>query len=192
MVNVLYEIKFSLLNEVAELCNNNNVKLVEMGWFETPKLHFDHENGIGEAYVAYTFSTQLSLVEVDLLTGKVQLKEAWVCHDIGKVINYDGAIGQVHGGVIQGMGYAVMEEIKMTNGQITTNNFNNYLIPTIKDVPQNIHVDFVEEEYPEGPFGAKGLGEPSLMSSPPSIANAVSNALEKRMRKIPISLENII
>ncbi|QTA37643.1 xanthine dehydrogenase family protein [Thermosipho ferrireducens] len=184
--------KIFSFDEIATLCNNNNVKLVEMGWFETPKLHFDHENGIGEAYVTYTFSTQLSLVEVDLLTGKIQLKEAWVCHDIGKVINYDGAVGQVHGGVVQGMGYAVMEEIKMNNGQIITNNFNNYLIPTVKDVPENIHVDFVEDMYPEGPFGAKGLGEPSLMSSPPSVANAVSHALGKRIRKIPIAMEDII
>jgi len=178
--------------EIIELCNKNNVKLSETGWYKTPKLNFDHEKGIGEAYITYTFSTQLSLVEVDKLTGKITLKEAWVCHDIGKVINYEGAVGQVHGGVIQGMGYAIMEEIKQNKGKILTDNFNNYIIPTIKDVPKNIHVEFVEEEFNEGPFGAKGLGEPSLMSSPPSIANAVSYAIDKRITKIPISMEDII
>ncbi|MDN5324707.1 MAG: hypothetical protein PWP02_417 [Thermosipho sp. (in: thermotogales)] len=178
--------------EIIELCNKNNVKVSETGWYKTPKLNFDHEKGIGEAYITYTFSTQLSLVEVDKLTGKITLKEAWVCHDIGKVINYEGAVGQVHGGVIQGMGYAIMEEIKQNKGKILTDNFNNYIIPTIKDVPKNIHVEFVEEEFNEGPFGAKGLGEPSLMSSPPSIANAVSYAIDKRITKIPISMEDII
>lgn len=178
--------------EIIQLCNKNNVKLSETGWYKTPKLNFDHEKGIGEAYITYTFSTQLSLVEVDKLTGKITLKEAWVCHDIGKVINYEGAFGQVHGGVIQGMGYAIMEEIKQNKGKILTDNFNNYIIPTIKDVPKNIHVEFVEEEFNEGPFGAKGLGEPSLMSSPPSIANAVSYAIDKRITKIPISMEDII
>lgn len=178
--------------EIIQLCNKNNVKLSETGWYKTPKLNFDHEKGIGEAYITYTFSTQLSLVEVDKLTGKITLKEAWVCHDIGKVINYEGAVGQVHGGVIQGMGYAIMEEIKQNKGKILTDNFNNYIIPTIKDVPKNIHVEFVEEEFNEGPFGAKGLGEPSLMSSPPSIANAVSYAIDKRITKIPISMEDII
>jgi len=190
--NVLVRDKIFTFEEITELCNKNNVKLSEIGWYKTPKLHFDHEKGIGEAYITYTFSTQLSLVEVDILTGKISLKEAWVCHDIGKVINYDGAIGQVHGGVVQGMGYAIMEEIKQDNGKILTDNFNNYIIPTIKDAPQNIHVEFVEEEFSEGPFGAKGLGEPSLMSSPPSIANAVSNAINKRISKIPISMEDII
>ncbi|MBO8160144.1 MAG: xanthine dehydrogenase family protein [Thermosipho sp. (in: Bacteria)] len=189
---VLIREKELSFNEVANLCNKNNVKLSEFGWYKTPKLHFDHETGTGEAYIAYTFSTQLSLVEVDLLTGKVDLKEAWVCHDIGKVINYDGAVGQVHGGVIQGMGYAIMEEIIQDNGKILTNNFNNYIIPTIKDIPANIHVDFVESEFKEGPFGAKGLGEPSLMSSPPSIANAISNAINKRINKIPVSMNDLI
>ncbi|SHH41378.1 xanthine dehydrogenase family protein molybdopterin-binding subunit [Thermosipho atlanticus] len=184
--------KIISFDEVAELCNKHNVKLSEVGWYKSPKLHFDQENGVGEAYITYTFSTQLSLVEVDLLTGKIDLKEAWVCHDIGKVINYDGAVGQVHGGVIQGMGYAIMEEIKQENGKILTDNFNNYIIPSIKDIPEKIHVDFVEDEFSEGPFGAKGLGEPSLMSSPPSIANAVSNAINKRINRIPISMEDII
>ncbi|MDK2900469.1 MAG: hypothetical protein PWQ45_1011 [Thermosipho sp. (in: thermotogales)] len=178
--------------EIAKLCNDNNVKLSEVGWYKSPKLHFDHENGVGEAYITYSFATQLSLVEVDFLTGKIALKKAWVCHDIGKVINFEGAVGQVHGGVIQGMGYAIMEEIKQNNGKILTTNFNNYLIPTIKDIPEEIHVYFVEEEFSEGPFGAKGLGEPSLMSSPPSVLNAVSNAIGVFLNKIPVSLEEIV
>ncbi|ABR31569.1 xanthine dehydrogenase [Thermosipho melanesiensis] len=183
--------KFSF-DEIAKLCNDNNVKLSETGWYKTPKLNFDHENGIGEAYITYSYATQLSMVEVDLLTGKIELKKVWVCHDIGKVINLEGAIGQVHGGIIQGMGYVLFEEIKQKNGKILTKNFNNYLIPTIKDIPNEFNVDFVEDEFSQGPFGAKGLGEPSLMSAPPSIFNAVSNAIKKALNKIPISIKDII
>ncbi len=177
--------------EIARRANRANVKLAEMGWYRTPKLDFDMETGTGEAYVTYTFSTQLSLVEVDELTGKVEVKEVWVSHDIGKAINLDGLIGQVHGGVVQGMGYALMEELKFSGGRMIVRNFNDYIIPTIRDIPK-IHVDFVEEPFEEGPFGAKGIGEPSLMSSPPSIANAVSNALGVRFTELPITPERII
>ena len=183
------EIPFS---EIARMANTANVKLAEIGWYKTPKLDFDFETGTGEAYITYTFSTQLSLVEVDLLTGRTDVKKVWVCHDVGKVINLDGIIGQVHGGVVQGMGYALMEEIKHSeDGKMLTVNFDNYVVPTIRDIPE-IEVDFVEEPFEEGPFGAKGIGEPSLMSSPPSIANAVSNALGKRFNKLPITPERIL
>ena len=113
-------------------------------------------------------------------------------HDIGKVINPVGAVGQVEGGVVQGMGYALSEEIKHDEkGRMMITNFNNYVVPTIRDVP-TVHVEFVEEGFSEGPFGAKGLGEPSLMSSPPSIANAVSNALGIPINRLPITPEEVL
>ncbi len=178
-------------DKIATECNDNNVKITEMGWYKTSKLNFDMENGLGEAYVTYVYSTQLSLIEVDLLTGKINPIEFWISHDIGKAINYDGVIGQIQGGAVQGMGYAIYEEIKQKDGKIITDNFNNYIIPGIKDIPK-INIDIVEEAFEEGPFGAKGIGEPSLMSAPPSVANAVSAAANKRMTKIPISAEDII
>ncbi len=183
------EIPFS---ELARKANAANVKLAEMGWYKTPKLNFDFETGTGEAYITYTFSTQLSLVEVDLLTGRVEVKEVWVSHDIGKVINPVGAVGQVEGGVVQGMGYALSEEIKHDEkGRMMITNFNNYVVPTIRDVPK-VHVKFVEEGFSEGPFGAKGLGEPSLMSAPPSIANAVADALGVPISSLPITPEEVL
>ncbi len=178
--------------EIAQRANNANVKLVEVQWYKTRPLRYDQEIGVGEAYVSYTFSTQLSLVEVDLLTGRPQVLKVWVSHDIGKVINLDGAIGQVHGGVVQGMGYAIMEEIKHDEkGKMLVTNFNNYVVPTIRDIP-NIEVKFVEEEFEGGPFGAKGLGEPSLMSSPPSVANAISDAVGVRFNRLPVTPEEIL
>lgn len=178
-------------DEIAHMAENANVKLADMGWFVSPKLNFDMEKGVGEAYIVYSFATQLSLVEVDLLTGKSKVIKVWVSHDIGKAINLDGIIGQIHGGVVQGMGYALMENLVVEKGKIVSNNFNNYLIPTVKDIPE-IVVDIVEEEYSQGPFGAKGIGEPSLMSSPPSVANAISDALKIRMKELPIIPERIL
>ena len=178
-------------DKIASECNDNNIKITEMGWYKTSKLNFDMENGLGEAYITYVYSTQLSLVEVDTLTGKVNPIEFWISHDIGKALNYDGVIGQIQGGAVQGMGYVLYEEIKTKDGKIITDNFNNYIIPGIKDIPK-INIDIVEEEFEEGPFGAKGIGEPSLISAPPSVANAVSNAINKRIAKIPISAEDII
>ncbi len=188
-----YEIKGKKLNfdDIAAECNDKNVKIAEMGWYKTSKLNFDMENGLGDAYVTYVYSTQLSLVQVDMLTGKVEPIEFWISHDIGKALNYDGVVGQIQGGSVQGMGYALYEEIKQRDGKIITDNFNNYVIPGIKDIPK-INIDIVEEEFEEGPFGAKGIGEPSLMSAPPSVANAVSNAINKQITKIPISAEDII
>ena len=113
-------------------------------------------------------------------------------HDIGRVINPNGAIGLVEGGVVQGMGYALVEEIKHDErGRMIVTNFNNYVVPTIRDIPK-VHVKFVEEPFSEGPFGAKGLGEPSLMSSPPSIANAVADALEVPINRLPITPEEVL
>jgi len=179
-------------DEIAKMCDSSNVKLFEVGWFVSPKLNFDMENGIGEAYITYTYASQITLAEVDLLTGKEKVLEVWVSHDVGKVINLDGVVGQIHGGTVQGIGYALYEKLVYDeDGKMLTTNFNNYTIPTIKDVPR-IHVKMVEEEYKEGPFGAKGIGEPSLMVSPPSVASAISDAVKVRFTRLPITPEEVI
>ncbi len=179
-------------DEIAKMCDSSNVKLFEVGWFVSPKLNFDMENGVGEAYITYTYASQITLAEVDLLTGKEKVLEVWVSHDVGKIINLDGVVGQIHGGTVQGIGYALYEKLVYDeDGKMLTTNFNNYTIPTIKDVPR-IHVKMVEEEYKEGPFGAKGIGEPSLMVSPPSVASAISDAVKVRFTRLPITPEEVI
>ncbi|WP_051962977.1 xanthine dehydrogenase family protein molybdopterin-binding subunit [Mesoaciditoga lauensis] len=179
-------------DELAKECYNSNIKMVEKGWFVSPKLHWDPETGIGEAYITYAYATQIVVVEVDLLTGKSQVVQAYTSHDVGKKLNPNGLIGQVQGGFVQGMGYGLFEDIKTVDGKIVTDNFNTYIIPTVMDIPQKLEIDFVEDEYSHGPFGAKGIGEPSLMPTPAAVANAISAAIGKRVKRIPATAEYVL
>jgi CO/xanthine dehydrogenase Mo-binding subunit len=179
-------------DEIVEEAYKRNVKLFETGWYETPKLNFDMENGIGEAYVTYSYASQVVQVEVDLATGSTKVLKAFTAHDVGKSVNPEGVIGQIQGGFAQGMGYAIYEDLKHRDGKIISDNFNTYIIPTVHEVPSELVIDVVEDPFPEGPYGAKGIGEPSLMPVPAAVANAVSMAIGKRVRRIPVTPEYVL
>ncbi|MDK2953835.1 MAG: hypothetical protein PWQ27_1218 [Kosmotoga sp.] len=179
-------------DELVENAYMKNVKLNETGWYETPKLEWDHETGQGEAYVTYSYASQIVLVEVDMLTGLTRVVKGFTSHDVGKALNPEGLIGQIQGGFVQGMGYALYEQIKMDRGKIVTDNFNTYIIPTIHEIPEELKIDIVEDEYSSGPYGAKGIGEPSLMPTPAAIANGISRAIGKRVKRIPATAEYIL
>ena len=183
------EISFENLVEHAF---RKNAKLNETGWYKTASLEWDAEKGIGEAYVTYSFASQIVVVEVNLNTGQTKVVKAYTSHDVGKALNPEGIIGQVQGGFVQGMGYALFEDLKFKNGQILTDNFNTYIIPTIHEIPEELIIDIVEEPFSRGPYGAKGIGEPSLMPTPAAIANAISRAIGKRIKRIPATPEYIL
>ncbi len=178
--------------EIVGICYNSNVELISSGWFKSPKLEWNPQTGLGEAYLTYSYATQIAIVEVDLLTGQTSVVNVFTSHDVGKALNPIGLTGQVEGGFVQGMGYAIYEEIKMRDGKILTDNFSTYIIPTINDIPQSIKIDFVEDEFSQGPFGAKGIGEPSLMPAPAAVANGISNAIGKRVKRIPATQEYVL
>ncbi len=170
-----------------------NVSLSAMGWFPTPKLTYSKEEGYGQAYITYSYATQIAVVEVDMLTAHVQVKEVYAAHDVGQAINLDGVYGQVHGGFVQGMGYALYEHLAHdAKGTLITDNFNTLTIPTIHETPEVFEVSIVEHPFSQGPFGAKGIGEPSLIPAPAAIANAVSHAVGKRVRTIPITKDDLL
>ncbi|MCD6488912.1 MAG: xanthine dehydrogenase family protein [Desulfurococcales archaeon] len=173
-------------NEVVEQSFWLGVPLQEFGYFRAPKARWDEETGQGEPYITYTFGAIVSEISVDIETGQVSVDKIITAYDIGKVINPIGAELHAEGGSIQGMGYALMEEIiHDINGVVRNNNLSTYYIPTIKDAPEIIPL-WVEAGYKRGPFGAKGLGEPSIVAIAPSIVNAVSHALGIRFNEIPI------
>ena len=179
--------------ELAGLAIKKNKGLSATGWFQTPRLTWDPENGFGEAYITYSFASQIVVVEVDCLTAEVSVKEVYTSHDVGKALNPDGVIGQIHGGFVQGMGYALFESLKVNEtGKIVSDNFNTLTIPTIHETPEIFKVSIVEEPFSKGPFGAKGIGEPSLIPTPAAIANAVSDAIGKRVREVPIRKEYLL
>jgi CO/xanthine dehydrogenase Mo-binding subunit len=179
-------------DELIEEAFKRNVKMFEAGWYQSPVLEWNPEIGIGQAYITYSFASQVVVVEVDTVTGNTKVLEAYTVHDVGKAINPEGVIGQIQGGFVQGMGYALSEDLKMLNGRILTDNFNTYIIPTIRDIPRVFKYGIVEDEFSEGPYGAKGIGEPSLMATPPAIANAISRAIGKRIRQVPATPEYVL
>ena len=178
-------------NDIVEQAFWLGVPLQEFGYYRAPKAEWDEETGQGAPYITYTFGAIISEVSVDLETGQVKVDRAVTAYDIGRVINPVGAEFHAIGGYIQGMGYALMEEIVHDkNGYVLTNNLSTYYVPTIKDAPEIIPV-FVEALYKQGPLGAKGLGEPSIVAIAPSIVNAVSHATGVQFTEIPLTPHRI-
>ena len=121
-------------------------------------------------------------LEVDLDLGTVRLIRIHAAHDVGRAINPTLVEGQIHGGIAQGIGMALMEEY--VNGR--TDNLHDYLIPTVGDVPP-IDVHLIEDPEPLGPWGAKGVGEPALVATAPAILHAIHDATGVRMREVPVT-----
>jgi CO/xanthine dehydrogenase Mo-binding subunit len=141
--------------------------------------------------MAYSFGVQVAEVKVDRETGKVDILKVLSVHDSGTIINPMLAEGQVEGGVGQGVGYALFEEITRKNGKVMNDNFANYRMPTIGDVPP-ISTTFIEVPDPYGPFGAKGLGEITQVPTAPAIANAIYDAVGVRVKELPITPEKVL
>ncbi|HEY4956603.1 MAG TPA: molybdopterin cofactor-binding domain-containing protein, partial [Caldimonas sp.] len=154
---------------------------VASGYFNPPTVPLDAD-GQGVPYATYAFAAQIAEVEVDLELGTVKLLHIHAAHDVGRAINPTQVEGQIHGGIAQGIGMALMEEY--VNGK--TDNLHDYLIPTVGDVPP-ITVHLIEDPEPLGPWGAKGVGEPALVATAPAILNAIHAATGVRMREVPVT-----
>jgi CO/xanthine dehydrogenase Mo-binding subunit len=151
------------------------------GHFNPPTVPLDAD-GQGVPYATYGFAAQVAELEVDLDLGTVKLLHIHAAHDVGRAINPTLVEGQVHGGIAQGIGMALMEEY--VNGR--TDNLHDYLIPTVGDVPP-ITVHLIEDPEPLGPWGAKGVGEPALVATAPAILNAIHHATGVRMGEVPVT-----
>jgi xanthine dehydrogenase molybdenum-binding subunit len=141
--------------------------------------------------VTYSFGVHGVRVHVDKETGKVTVKNYVAAHDVGRAINPMLLEGQVYGGVIMGLGYALSEEVMIKDGQIKNPNFRDYKLFTAKDaVP--ITAPVIETDDPDGPFGAKGIGEPGCVPTAPAVANAICNAVGVRIKDLPITPEKVL
>jgi nicotinate dehydrogenase large molybdopterin subunit len=128
------------------------------------------------AFITYIFGSHVCQVLVDTETGEVRVERHIACHDVGKAINPQGVRGQMAGGATQGIGMALMEEVVMQAGRMLNANFTDYILPTIRDVPP-IEFVILENDDPGGPFGARGLGEPTLIAAVPAVLSAIGDAL---------------
>jgi CO/xanthine dehydrogenase Mo-binding subunit len=165
--------------------------LSAQGKWTAPRIDWDHHLGRGTPYMAYHFAAQIAEVAVDMRTGNVQVSGVWAAHDPGKVIFPQGAYGQLYGGIAQGLGYALMEQVTFAQGYVQETNFESYLIPTAVDVPEIVGA-FVEAPYSQGPYGAKNIAEPSMVPTAPAILNAIYHATGKRLRDLPANLEKVL
>jgi xanthine dehydrogenase molybdenum-binding subunit len=113
-------------------------------------------------------------------------------HDVGRVLNQQTLKGQTYGGLAQGLGYALTEQVLCERGRILNPNFRDYKIPTACELDFPVELEFVETEDSFGPFGAKGVGEPGLVPTAPAIANAIYDAVGIRVRDLPITPERVL
>jgi len=135
-------------------------------------------------HVAYCFGTQAAVVEVDEATGQVDVLRVIAAHDAGTIINPQAVEGQIEGGVMMGLGYALSEAFVMREGQIVTDTLRKLGVPTIERLPEITAIP-VEDPHPEGPLGAKGMGELPASATAPAIINAIYDAVGVRIRELP-------
>ncbi|MGE0059053.1 MAG: xanthine dehydrogenase family protein molybdopterin-binding subunit [Dehalococcoidia bacterium] len=136
------------------------------------------------------FSVQVAEVAVDPETGEITLKKFTTAHDVGRIMNPVGHQGQINGGFMQGLGYALMEELQVDDGRVTTLSFGDYKIPTTRDLPR-LETVLVEHESGAGPYAVKGIGENAIGPVAPAIANAIANATGVRIPDLPLTAEKV-
>jgi len=166
--------------------------VVSEAFYDPPNQMVDSRTGRGNLSATYIFGAQGAEVEVDLETGKVKILRFVAAHDVGKVISKQAVEGQIYGGIAQGLGYALSEEYKTHNGRNLNPNFLDYKIFSAPDMDFPIHIECIETDDKEGPFGAKGVGEPGLVPTAPAIANAIYDAIGIRIGDLPITPEKIL
>jgi xanthine dehydrogenase D subunit len=160
-------------------------------WRHRPTEALDPVTGQGNAHVQYAFAAHRATVDVDTELGLVRVVEIATAQDVGKAVNPQAVLGQIHGGTAQGLGLALMEEIQMVDGVLRNPSFTDYLIPTILDMPP-MHVDVLELGEPHAPYGLRGVGEPPTISSTPAIVAAIRAATGRPLTRVPIRPEHIV
>jgi len=182
------------ISEVARIAlhASGGVPIMGVGTMVVPPtVVVQDQSKYGNISVAYPFGVQVAEVSVDRKTGKVEVLNFLSVHDSGTIINPMLSEGQVEGGAVQGIGYTLYEEIVRRAGKVVNDNFTEYRMPTICDVPRISSV-FIESPDPFGPFGAKSLGEIILAGVAPAIANAIYDAIGVRLKELPFTPEKIL
>jgi len=184
--------KFVELADLAKACAAEGAHLANLAMFKAPFSDpIDPETGQGSVFPDFTFGAYAVEVAVDTETGQLAVLKAAACHDVGRAINRAAVEGQIAGGGMQGLGYALMENLIVKDGVIQTPSLSEYLIPTCKDFPKTT-VIILESGTGVGPFGAKGIGEPSFTPAAPALASAVADAIGVRIHELPLTPERVL
>ena len=168
-----------------------NTFVVEKEYEQPDYIEYDEETFKGDAYPAYSWGVNIVEVEVDKYSYQVNIKNAWSVYDVGKAIDEKIVTGQADGGLAQGLGYGYLEVMDHRVGKIRQKNMTDYIIPTAMDMcPMKTYL--FDNPYAFGPYGAKGVGELSLIGGAPAVAMAIEQAIKRRVHKIPVTPEYIM
>lgn len=186
------DVLMTLTEALNKVCiKRSGAPVIAMGEYRPAAVMLD-STGYGNLAPTYPFGVQAAEVEVDETTGKIIVKKIVAVHDSGKIFNPQMAAGGVYGGVAQAFGFTMMEQLGINNqGLLHGGTLLEYKMPTMLDVPELV-ADFVETEDPHGPYGAKALGEPPIVSVLPAIANAVYNAIGLRLDDAPFTPQKVL
>ncbi|MFB3883964.1 MAG: xanthine dehydrogenase family protein molybdopterin-binding subunit [Thermodesulfobacteriota bacterium] len=180
------------LAEVVKACASEGLPLYHVALFKAPFRNLTRYERIeGDVFPDFTFGTHGAEVSVDEETGRIDVLKLVSCFDVGRAINRSSVEGQLEGGAVYGLGYALTEEVILERGVTLSPSFSEYLIPTSMDGP-DVQTILIESGDGVGPFGAKGVGEPSVCSVAPAIANAVYDAIGVRIFELPLTPERIV
>jgi CO/xanthine dehydrogenase Mo-binding subunit len=149
------------------------------------------EKGQGDAHVTFAFAAHRAVVDVDAELGLVRVVEIATAQDVGKAVNPQAVEGQIEGGIAQGLGLALMEEIQVADGQVRNASFTDYLIPTVLDMPP-VRLEVLELGDPDAPYGLRGVGEPPTISSTPAIVAALRAATGAELTRVPVRPDDIV
>lgn len=183
--------KITTYEDLAEILYDKRRLPKTEGHFNFPTSKTKIPGAFGLPHYIFSFSGAIALVEVNILTGKVNLIKAVNLIDGGRVVNKIGFEGQSEGGIVMGMGYALMEDVIIKNGEFFVKNFSTYLIPTSMDSPYQIETIPIESFEELGPYGSKGIGETTMVPIAPAITNAIFNATGKRIKQTPATPERV-
>ncbi len=175
------------------ICDNGGQMMQGLGYFVPPSdVVYPDAKKFGNISGGYAYGCHIAEVEVNTETGQVRVPNIWAIHDVGQAINLLSVEGQIEGGVVQGYGWALMEKLRYgKSGKLLNPSFLDYQIPTAGDVPK-VHAGVVDSfEWTTG-FGAKSIGEASLIAIVPALGNAVFNATGVRLKEIPMTAENVL
>ncbi|MFA5162561.1 MAG: xanthine dehydrogenase family protein molybdopterin-binding subunit [Elusimicrobiales bacterium] len=176
--------------EAAAECWGRRLKMAEHGWYIAPPTSYNSEDGQGVPYVIYAYSANAAEVSVDRETGEIRVEKLICAHDMGKAVNPQLTEGQMQGGALQGMGYAVCENLVLKDGVMQNPNMTDYLVPSAEQTPE-FDCAIIERGYEQGPYNAKGFGEAPLIAVAPAVANAVFAACGARLRELPMLPEKL-
>ena len=141
--------------------------------------------------MTFAFAAHRAVVDVDVDLGLVRVVEIATAQDVGRAINPLAVEGQIEGGIAQGLGLALMEEIQVVDGVVRNASFTDYLIPTVLDMPP-VELEVFELADPDAPYGLRGIGEPPTISSTPAIVSALRAATGAALTRVPVRPDDIV